>query len=249
MSNPTPLDPQQAPEFDSFADNYDEALQKGLSLTGESKEFFAQERVNWMHQWLTRLQGLPQSILDFGCGTGGSESFLLKTFSPKRIIGTDVSDDSLDIARKIYAAEPCEFIRLDTFAPNGEVDLAFCNGVFHHIPIADRAQCVETVFRALRPGGYFCFWENNPWNPGTRWVMSRVPFDKDAIMLWPAESRRLLRAAGFEIVTTSYRFIFPNSLRVFRGLEPALASLPLGGQYLVIAQKPKTDSSESQSDS
>jgi hypothetical protein len=87
------------------------------------------------------------------------------------------------------------------------------------------------------PGGVFALWENNPWNPGTRYIMSRVPFDKDAITMTPPETRRLLRATGFEIVRTDFLFVFPHLLRVLRPLERLLARLPLGGQYLVLARK------------
>jgi hypothetical protein len=87
------------------------------------------------------------------------------------------------------------------------------------------------------PGGMFALWENNPWNPGTRYIMSRVPFDKDAITMTPPETRRLLRNAGFEIVRTDFLFLFPHLLRALRPLERVLAPLPLGGQYLVLARK------------
>ncbi len=230
--------PEPDPEFDAFAKNYDEALQEGLDLTGESKEYFAQHRVEWITEQLKSRKVPTKSILDFGCGTGGSVDYLLEQLAPDRLVGTDVSDDSLKIARSSHPDPRCHFERLDQFKPNADLDLAFCNGVFHHIPLSDRQQCVQTIFEALKPGGHFCFWENNPWNPGTRWVMKRVPFDRDAIMLWPSESRRLLRQSGFEIVTTQYCFFFPNFLRALRPLEAYLASIPLGGQYLVIAKKP-----------
>jgi hypothetical protein len=63
--------------------------------------------------------------------------------------------------------------------------------------------------------------------------MSRVSFDKDAITITPPEARAMLKAGGFEIMDTSSRFYFPRALAMLRGLEPALARLPLGGQYLV----------------
>ena len=229
---------EQDPEFDAFAKNYDEALQEGLDLTGESKEYFAQHRVKWITQQLAAYEATTDSILDFGCGTGGSVDYLLKQLNPKRLVGTDVSDDSLKIARVSHQDNRCHFERLDKFEPRAELDLAFCNGVFHHIPLSERQQCVQTIFDALTPQGYFCYWENNPWNPGTRWVMKRVPFDRDAIMLWPSESRQMLRRSGFEIVTTNYCFFFPNFLRALRPLEAYLSHFPLGGQYLVIAKKP-----------
>src|SRR4029434_4043103 len=72
--------------------------------------------------------------------------------------------------------------------------LVYCNGVFHHIPPQAREAAVAYVARALRPGGLWAFWENNPWNPGTRYAMHRIPFDRDAIPLTPPEARRLLQA-------------------------------------------------------
>jgi hypothetical protein len=116
-------------------------------------------------------------------------------------------------------------------------DLAFCNGVFHHIPVDQRHAAASYVYNALVPGGMFALWENNPWNPGTRYIMSRVAFDKDAITLTPPETRRLLRGAGFEIVRTDFQFVFPHVLRALRPLERVLAPLPFGGQYLVLARK------------
>ena len=91
--------------------------------------------------------------------------------------------------------------------------------------------------RALRPGGLFAFWENNPWNPGTRMIMRRIPFDRDAVMVAPAAARRLLIDGGLEVVSTEFRFYFPAPLRRLRPLEPHLRRLPLGAQYLVLARK------------
>jgi len=34
-------------EFDDYAGNYDAALNQGLALSGEPKEYFARERVRW----------------------------------------------------------------------------------------------------------------------------------------------------------------------------------------------------------
>ena len=119
--------------------------------------------------------------------------------------------------------------------------MAFCNGVFHHIVPADRRASAQYVYDALRPGGIFAFWENNTWNPGTRYVMSRIAFDRDAITLTARESRALLRQAGFEVLRTDYLFVFPAALRILRRLEPMIARFPLGGQYMVLARKPATN--------
>lgn len=67
--------------------------------------------------------------------------------------------------------------------------------------------------------------------------MARIEFDRDAIMIWPNEPRRLMRRAGFEpFETRSLFFYFASALKFLRGLEPALATLPLGAQYYVLAR-------------
>ncbi|MFL6229569.1 MAG: class I SAM-dependent methyltransferase [Pyrinomonadaceae bacterium] len=228
------------PEFDDFADDYDAALGASLTATGEDKHYFARRRVEWLARRLRERGASSRSVLDFGCGTGSSTPYLFEGLSAESVVGIDVSPRSLDVARNLYGAGGrAKFETLDDYRPAAELDLAFSNGVFHHIPLQERARAVGIVHRALRPGGLFALWENNPWNPGTRYVMSNCAFDEDAITLSPPEARRLVRAGGFEVLGTDFLFIFPRALHFLRGLEPLAARLPLGGQYLVLCRKPE----------
>jgi SAM-dependent methyltransferase len=235
MSDPSPLNSD--PEFDAYAADYDVALERGISISGEHKEYFAQGRVNWLAGRLATLGFRPTRIFDFGCGTGTGARVLAEKYPAASVLGVDISAPSLVVGRQLHGAAGVQFQLTEKYQPNGEMDLAFCNGVFHHIPLAERAQAVRTVFRSLKPGGWFAFWENNPWNPGTRYVMSRIPFDRDAITLSPPEARRLLQAGGFEILRTDFLFVFPKFMGWLRAFEPALASMPLGAQYMVLACK------------
>lgn len=239
MPKTMPTTPGQSEaEFDKFAADYDFELNKGLSLTGEPKEYFAEGRMSWTRRRLSQLGAAPTTAMDFGCGTGTSTPCFFDIMGVQRLAGVDPSAPSITIAQESHRAYPATFSLPSAFTATGTIDLAFCNGVFHHIPVADRMDAVRFVFEALRPGGYFAFWENNAWNPATRFVMSRVAFDRDAILLFPHGARRLLRQGGFEVIGTDYLFVFPGALRSLRPLEPWLAKLPLGGQYLVLARKP-----------
>jgi SAM-dependent methyltransferase len=232
--------------FDEYADNYNEALGKALAASGEGREYFAEGRVAWVARCLTDL-GVPQPrvVLDFGCGDGFTAPMLRDALKAPFIVGVDVSSKSIEVAREKYGTRASDsfigriitFERLGAFKPAAEMDVAYCNGVFHHIPPAERDKAVGIVRDALKPGGLFAFWENNPWNPATRFVMSRCEFDKDAQMLRPATARKLLKKNGFEIVRTDYRFIFPRSLRLFRRIEDFVFKTPLGTQYMVLARK------------
>ena len=230
-------DQSGATEFDQYAANYESALAAGLSISGESSQYFAHGRIRWLTGCLRELNVSPRSALDFGCGTGSAAPYLAELLNVDSIIGLDVSTKSLAAATQKHGSPRTHFHRLDDYQPCEAIDLAFCNGVFHHVPVGERAAAVRYVYRALRPGGLFAFWENNPLNPGTRYVMSRIPFDRDAVTLRATEARQMLRTGGFEILRTDFLFIFPKMLGWLRWVEPSLAKLPLGAQYQVLCRK------------
>jgi len=223
--------------FDKYAETYDAALDEAIGVSGENREFFAHGRVAWMARLVPSRPGASRVILDFGCGTGSSVPLLLGGLAATAVVGVDVSSRSIEVARRTHPSPVTSFFPMDEYRPRGEVDLAYCNGVFHHIPPPERAVAVDYVHRALHPGGLFAFWENNPWNPATRFVMSRCAFDRDAVTLTPPEARRLLEAGGFEVLRTDFLFIFPRALRWLRGIEPMVSRFPLGTQYLVLCRK------------
>jgi len=240
------------PRFDEYADDYEAALGQGLAATGEDSAYFARARVHWLARCLDRLGLSPRVVLDFGCGTGGSIAPLLELGPGVRVIGVDPSPDSLAVAAARHQGPGVSFQLLAEVAPaevgaqdvppgqvavqDGTIDLVFTNGVLHHIQPEHRSAAIRRIAQLLRPGGLLCIWENNLLNPGTRLVMSRIPFDHDAIPLSARQTRRLLTGAGLQPLSTHYLFIFPHPLRALRPIEPALSRLPLGGQYQVLAQ-------------
>ena len=223
--------------FDEYAEDYDSALNQGISVSGESSDFFVRSRIGWLAGHLKNLQEQPRTIMDYGCGTGSAAPSILRFFPNAFVIGLDVSKRCLEKAKRHNIPDRTSFLLFDEYRPDAQIDLAYSNGVFHHIPCVDRSDAVNYVYQSLRPGGLFALWENNPWNPGARYVMSRIPFDRDAIMLSASETRRLLRNAGFQILRTDFLFIFPRTLRWLRCLEPVLARFPIGAQYQVLCRK------------
>ncbi len=224
-------------EFDAYANQYEAALNEGLSVSGEAPEYFASKRIEWTSHVLAD-HGAVDSVLDFGCGVGIATPLIQSAFSPASICGFDPSTEAIKRAQTEFGGAGVQFTATSGGIAGRAFDLAYCNGVFHHIDPSDRAGALATVFDALKPGGWFAFWENNPWNPGTRYVMSKIPFDKDAVVISPVEARSLLASAGFEVARTDAWFLFPRSLGWLRPLEKLVHRLPLGAQYLVLAQKP-----------
>lgn len=228
----------ETPEFDSFADRYDADLNRALAATGEDKDYFAQGRVEWLRRCLERLGEHPHSVLDYGCGIGDTSHLLERALAARSVTGVDASARTIGRAREKNSSDSCQFSTPDEYLANGVVDLAYCNGVFHHIPVPMRDAALRYVWACLRPGGFFAFWENNPWNPGTRHVMAQCAFDRGAVTISPPQASRMLRRCGFEVVATDYCFFFPRALKFLRVLEPRLARLPIGAQYQVLCRKP-----------
>jgi SAM-dependent methyltransferase len=225
-------------EFDQFAETYDDDLNQALAASGESKEFFARGRVKFLGRCLAQLNQPAHSVIDYGCGIGDTTPLLRSLLGCNELAGLDVSERSLERARHDHGVAGVRFLSFEQYVPEGSAEVVYCNGVFHHIPVSERPAAVDYIHRSLRPGGCFALWENNPWNPGTQYVMHRCCFDRDAVKISPPRAARMLRNAGFEILRTDYLFFFPRLLRALRSLEPALSRIPLGGQYQVLARKP-----------
>lgn len=224
--------------FDAAASEYESQLQCGLSLSGESADYFIEGRIGLLRQLLARSEALAalQVGVDFGCGVGNSTRTLMSKLSLSKLVGVDCSSQSIQVARRRFPN--CEWTTEAASLGDETADLVHTTGVFHHIPPDQRQSNMEDLFRWLKPGGYLAFFENNPLNPGTRWVMSRIPFDRDAVCLTIGEARKRILQAGFEVVTIRSLFYFPRSLARFRACESWLGALPLGAQYLVLARRP-----------
>ena len=122
----------------------------------------------------------------------------------------------------------------------GSFDLVFAVCVLHHVaPGAERDALVGEMARLARPGGMVAIWEHNPWNPLTRRVVARCPFDRDAVLLSPGEARRLLRRAGLTRVESRYGLFFPWRGLGWRRAERLLAQVPLGAQFVAMGIKPR----------
>jgi trans-aconitate methyltransferase len=224
--------------FSDYAESYDDACNQGLRLTGENRDYFARKRVEYV-QRLFPDPSVVTSIIDFGCGLGDTAPHLWQCFPRASVLGLDSAEAVVARAQERYGGERAAF-RCGDPPPDAGASLVYCNGVLHHIPLPLRPQVLRKIHASLAPDGLFALWENNPWNPGTRLVMSRIPFDREAETLSVLTARALLRAAGFEIVRCSFRFYFPSPLKMLRPIEGLFERVPLGAQYCVFARRART---------
>src|SRR5258708_31317278 len=116
--------------FDCADSEYARALDQGLSLSGEHREYFAHGRVSFLGECLAKLGNRPRRALDFGCGAGETAPILHRTLNVE-VVGVDVSSKLLDAART-SSQDGVRFASREELAPDASFDLAYCNGVFPH---------------------------------------------------------------------------------------------------------------------
>lgn len=220
-------------EFDKFAQKYDDVLSQAIPLGMDENAYFAEYKIALTAQLVA---GKTVSrILDFGCGAGRSLTYLADYFPKADLVGFDLSEDSLRMAK---ARQPNAALYSD-WAPlqKANFDLIFAANVFHHIPPSAQRFELEKCRAALADNGAMIIFEHNPINPITRWIFERCPFDVDAQMLLKGETERMAKSVEFRVAGGGYTLFFPRQLRLLRFLEKKLGWLALGAQYYVKLEK------------
>ncbi len=91
-------------QFDQYAKNYNDVVDTALSVTGEGKDYFAQERIRWIAKCLNQSGVKPKVLLDYGCGNGSNAELLIAALRLQSLIGVDVSEKSIEEARRTAPA-------------------------------------------------------------------------------------------------------------------------------------------------
>ncbi len=224
-------------QFDDHAQSYDDDLQQGLRLSGESPDYFARGRAQAVARYAASAGLRTGTVVEFGCGIGNNVPFLRSTLNCSRFIGLDVSPAAIDVARRRYGDRDTTFALVEEYLEHADADVVFINGVLHHVPAGRHMIEIGHLHALLRPGGLLALFENNPLNPGTHLVMRRIPFDREAVMINPYRMRAMVTNAGFVGAQIRFHFIFPRLLCFLRRSERRLERLPLGAQYCVLARR------------
>ncbi len=246
MSQSDPSTPPPAP-FDAFAPGYSGGLEdpiKGL-LAGDPLAYL-RVKVDLFLDDLDRSQPAvwrqpDRRYLDFGCGTGDFMHLLSTRGTRWAMFGCDASGAMLDEARKRWpqtcSAHNLWQITQPDQIPAHRFDVATAICVLHHIPPAEWETYLTALFHGLRPGGRLYVFEHNPINPVTQIMVSRAPIDRDAVLLWPFSTVRLLRRVGFQVKKLFFFLYIPPRFSKLLKFERWLSRIPLGGQYMIVAEK------------
>ena len=244
LGNPGQFKPNSSsmnkPEFDKFADEYRSLHSQNILVSGEKPEYFSEYKIKDTAR-LVEKYGLKRDlkILDFGSGVGNSVPFISKYFPAAKLTCVDVSERSLEIAKKrfpdmadyqIFGGQKLSF-------PAGLFDVVFTACVFHHIPVDEHMKIFDELHRVLGVGGMVIVFEHNPMNPLTVRAVNNCPFDENAVLVGARTLANRLLDSGFADVAIKYRVFFPNNLKFLRFLETYIGWIPFGAQYYVVGRK------------
>jgi len=218
-----------ANEFDRFADSYDQTLKAALPAGLDEDQYFAQYKIDFLAR--ATKQRAVASVLDFGCGAGRSLAYLVAAFPQAVVAGYDPSAESIRLAaERVPTAQVTDDWKV---VSQRRYDLVLGANVFHHVPRDEVSTWLRRCGETLTPGGSIFIFEHNPWNPVTRHVFERCPFDTDAKMIPRPELVDLGNSAGLKVKAATFTLFFPKPLKIFRPVERWLGWLPLGAQYCV----------------
>ena len=127
-------------------------------LTSDDFEGFEPQSLasfKFLHKLVERY-GCDKVILDYGCGNGIHSGFLVKS-GAKKVVGIDLSEKSLAVARqramKEGIEEKIEFLKMDCEKmdfPDNSFDIIFDGGTFSSI---DFKNVFPELVRVLKPEG------------------------------------------------------------------------------------------------
>lgn len=225
--------------FDENSDDYRSEVDDAVGFSGQDVDFFARRKVEALVASVGRLLGPPGGlkVLDIGCGVGVTDGHLAPHVG--ELHGVDVAAGAVS---KAAVGNPT--VHYETY--DGDVlpyaddsfDLAFAACVLHHVDRPDRAAFASEAARVVRPGGLVAVFEHNPFNPLTRFAVSRCEFDEGVELLRRSEVSSLLVGAGLRVETADFVLFAPIDARWVPRLERYLRWLPAGAQHQVMARVP-----------
>lgn len=200
--------------FDSFAPEFEKTL---ASLEYQAPSLIREALENNLKKSIFT----KYHILDLGCGTGLCGEKIKKFASMRGLIGVDLSEKMLEIAKtkKIYAELICD--DLCHYMENSSYffDVIVASDVLTYF--GDLTKTFVRVFRSLTPDGLFVFtFSENELNKDDFYMAPSGRFVHS-----PSYIERLLKSAGLKLIS-SERHILRNE-----------AESPVYG-YVTVAQKP-----------
>jgi len=219
-------------DFNKYSDEYISIMNEQHAKYGDI-EYYSEQKAGITFKIFANE---VDSILEFGCGIGRNLASIKKKFPSVSIYGSDISDESLQVAKKNNPK--VEFINdLELINCKEKFDLIFIAGVYHHIAPNLRDEVTKKIYTLLKPKGKLICFEHNPYNPLTRHMVNTCEFDKDAVLMNKNEVKNIFVKQHFKVIKGGYILFVPSKLKKLNFIETFLTWLPLGGQYYMAFEK------------
>jgi ubiquinone/menaquinone biosynthesis C-methylase UbiE len=223
--------------FGLHAGEYEQAVDQSISFTGRNASFFAQRKVDLLRRLLqTHGRDLSRSkVLDVGCGTGTTDRHLVDHVEV--LHGVDISADMVAVAERTVTGANFDSYDGKTLPfPAGSFDVVIAICVLHHVPELDQGHFVEELHRVTRSGGFIAIFEHNPANPLTRRAVNACDLDEGVVLLSPSDVESLFAKADLSVLAREYFLVSPLGGRLGSALDRPFRRLPLGGQFVSVAE-------------
>ena len=222
--------------FDNYAEDYEKLHEQSIKASGFKPDFFDEHKIKTLAGDLGKIKtGEKINLLNFGCGIGKSEKYINQYFSNVNIVSVDVSQESLEKAKKRNAnlsnIEFVHFNKVEELNFEEKFDVIFVANVFHHIPADLHITTLKFLRLQLKPEGFLYIFEHNPKNFLTRKAFETCEFDKGCTMIPDKEMIGMLKESGFNNIKRNFVLFFPKIVAFLTPLEKYLHFLPLGAQY------------------
>lgn len=199
-----------------------------------------------------------KKVLDYGCGNGVHIGFLAKY--ARAVVGIDLSEGALQIAKKVAVGDGATFLKMDCEAlefPPHSFDVVFDGGTFSSL---DFQKAIREITRVLKSDGVLVGVETFGHNPlanakriynritgkRTAWAVSHIFTQKEIAVL--KEHFENVQVFYFHLISLfAFPFLgLPGSrfmLRFLEGVDRMLLRFPLLQKYafkvVFVCSRPK----------
>jgi ubiquinone/menaquinone biosynthesis C-methylase UbiE len=235
---------QTRAEFDQYARDYFEEMSHPLrNLIDPKGHYFIELKARILEKVSERYFKDRHDIrlVDVGTGQGLFEKFLSPSYP--NILAVDLSFEMLKVAK--ITNELCSptsaYLQANAFHlpfENGKADLVFMSCVLHHLEKDEIELTLSELARVCSPQGCIVFFEHNPFNIFTQWVINTTPLDRNAHLVTYKQLTRKAENAGIHIIDRQFFLYGTRKIdTLINRCLPGLANLPLGGQFALIGRK------------
>ncbi|MCL5090948.1 MAG: class I SAM-dependent methyltransferase [Patescibacteria group bacterium] len=138
--------------YDDYAKKWADKLRSGQNLAHKYLEKPA------MYSKLPDLKG--KSVICIGCGTG-EECEHLKTLGADRVVGIDISQGLIEVAKKSFPQIEFQIMDMEEITlPEFSFDFAYSSLTLHYVE--DWTKTLKSIYKVLKPGGVLLFSTHHP---------------------------------------------------------------------------------------